>query len=121
MIILRGEKCAVALMPRCSAAITTACHAPEDDKGPKLLLVKWEVYSSNGGVVHCSFLTARECELPLRELHTSDPPRSPPKDILWSIPSTGRILISEVQPYSEHPRRQMMGYRQDFGSKPALE
>lgn len=121
MIIFGGEKRAVALMPTCSAAITAACHAPEDDTDAQLLFLKWGLFSSNGGGVHYSSLTAREGELPLRKLYTSEPPRSPPKIILSHIPSSGRILILEVQPYSEPPRRQAMGYRQDSGSKPALE
>ena len=58
-----GER-AVPLMSTCSAAITAACHAPEDDRDAHLLPVRWGVVSSEEGLRHCSFTTARDIEPP---------------------------------------------------------
>lgn len=59
-----GER-AMPLISTCSAAITAACHAPEDDKDAYLLPVRWGVISLDDGVRHCSFTTARDVEPPL--------------------------------------------------------
>lgn len=60
-----GER-AMPLMSTCSAAISAACHAPEDDKDAHLLPVRWGVVSSDDGIEHCSFTTARDVKPPLQ-------------------------------------------------------
>ena len=61
-----GGKRAVHLISTCSAAVTAACHAPEDDREAHLLLVRWGVVSSDEGMRHRSFTTARDVEPPLK-------------------------------------------------------
>jgi len=60
-----GGENAVPLISTCSAAISAACHPPSDDTDAHLLPVEWGVVSSENGVGHCSFTTARDVKHPV--------------------------------------------------------
>ena len=62
-----GGQRAVPLMSTCSAAISAACHAPEDDKDAYRLPLRWGVVNSDDGIGHCSYTTARDVEPPLED------------------------------------------------------
>lgn len=60
-----GGEPALPLLSTCSAAISAACHAPEDDQDAHLLPVRWGVVSSDeDGIGHCSFTTAIDVRPP---------------------------------------------------------
>ncbi len=60
-----GGETAVPLMSTCCAAISAACHPPSGDTDAHLLPVEWGVVSSEDGVGHCSFTTARDIKYPV--------------------------------------------------------
>ena len=61
-----GGEAAVPLMGTSSAAISAACHPPEDDKDAHLLPVKWGVVGvSEVGAGRCAFTTACDVHTPV--------------------------------------------------------
>lgn len=60
-----GGNAAVPLMSTSSAAISTACHPPEEDKDAHLLPVKWGVVRvEEDGAGRCAFTTAWDVRTP---------------------------------------------------------
>ena len=60
-----GGEAAVPLMGTCSAAISAACHPPEDDKDAHLLPVRWGVVGvDEDGAERCAFTTAWDVYTP---------------------------------------------------------
>lgn len=52
---LRTYPTGMPLSATCSAAISAACHPPDDEIDTALLPVQWGVVSTKDGVGHCSF------------------------------------------------------------------
>ncbi|KAJ5769280.1 hypothetical protein N7520_003839 [Penicillium odoratum] len=65
---LRRLSTDIPLASTCSAAISAACHAPEEDKQTYLFPIRWGVVKEKDGVGHCCFTTARDVEAPIEGL-----------------------------------------------------
>lgn len=68
MFGLRRLSPGIPLASTCSAAISAACHVPEEDKQPYLFPLCWGVVKEKDGVGHCCFTTARDVKAPIEGL-----------------------------------------------------